>query len=469
MYKKRVTYFALGALLSAASCTKEAAEPEVYEWEKGEIYFRTSLADVSATRAMDMTLDNLESFQVTCFNTGDIKKDAGGIILPYFADATFIRDNKSSLVTYKSSPAEGPRDWPEKDGLLKFYAFSPSCNVMMAGNAAITEQHRADYFNLINNSKESGSTVSIDYKLGTLRVNPDISGQFDFVTASASGERWKDFAGGVALDFKHQMSRVELKAWGANPSYNFEIAGIRLGNPVVEGAFNLASGASGSWETSTNTVKGKVEYIFRAEDKGDKIFCINATTHSTPETAGSLMGTAGAAMVIPTFNTKWEGLADQNIDVKPYSTEKMYFSVLLRVTGSNNGNKIYPYPGNPDNMTVIYYAVANSGEIISRLYPGDTPDTFYRDEQRQQPYTAAEDEEIKDFGWAAIPIDVDWEAGKSYVYTLNYSEGIGIHDPQDPDPGRPIGVQNPITWGVAVSKWDYAVKNEDYDPDLDVP
>ena len=202
-----------------------------------------------------------------------------------------------------------------------------------------------------------------------------------------------------------------------------------------------------------------MEYIFRAEDKGDKIFCINTTTHSTPETAESLMGTAGAAMVIPTFNTKWEGLADENIDVKPYSTEKMYFSVLLRVTSSNNGNKIYPYPGNPDNMTVIYYAVANSGEIVSRLYPGDSPNTFYRDEQRQQPYKAAEDEEIKDFGWAAIPIDVDWEAGKSYVYTLNYSEGIGIHDPQDPDPGRPIGVQNPFTWGVAVSKWDYAVKN----------
>lgn len=468
MTKIRVTYVALGALLSAASCSKEAVEPEVYEWVKGEIYFRTSLADVAATRAMDMTLDKLESFQVTCFNTGDVNKDAAGVILPYFDDATFVRDSKSSVLTYKSSPAEGPRDWPEKDGVLKFYAFSPSRNVMMSDNAAITDNNKATYFNLINNSKETASTVNIDYSLGTMRVNPDISKQFDFVTASASGERWKDFTNGVDMEFKHQMSRVELKAWGANPSYNFEIAGIRLGNPIVEGVFNLASGY-GAWVTSTNAVKEKVEYIFRAEGEGDKIFYINATTHNTPETAESLMGVAGAAMVIPTLNTKWEGLADRNIAVKPYSTEKMYFSVLLRVVGSNNGNKVYPYPGNPDNMTVIYYAVDRSGKIISRLYPGDTPNIFYRDERRQQLYMPAEGEEIKDFGWAAIPIDVDWEAGKSYVYTLDYSEGIGIHDPQDPDPGRPIVVEKPISWGVAVSKWDYAVKNEDYDPDLDVP
>lgn len=469
MNKIRVTYIALGALLSAASCTQEAAEPEVYEWAKGEIYFRTSLADVSATRAMDMTLDKLGSFQVTCFNTGGFEKDAAGVILPYFGDATFVRESKTPIVTYISSPAEGPRDWPATDGLLKFYAFSPSRDVMKADNAAITDNNKSNYFNLINNSKESASTVSIDYKLGTVRVNPDISKQFDFVTASASGERWKDFANGVDLEFKHQMSRVELKAWGANPSYNFEIAGIRLGNPVVEGVFNFASGSSGAWETSINAVKEKVDYIYQAAGEGDQIICINSTAHNTPATAETLMGNAGAAMVIPTVNAKWEGLAEQNIAVKPYSTDKMYFSVLLRVVGSQNGNKLYPYPGNPNNMTVIYYAVTNSGKIISRLYPGDTPNTFYRDPTKQQLYTPVEGEEIKDFSWAAIPVDVEWEAGKSYVYTLNYSEGIGIHDPQDPDPGKPIVVEKPITWGVAVSNWDYAVKNEDYNPDLNVP
>ena len=480
MNKIRVTYFALGALLSAASCSKEAAEPEVYDWAKGEIYFRTSLADVSSTRAMDMTLDNLGSFQVTCFNTGDIKQDAAGIILPYFDDATFIRDSKSAHVTYISSPAEGPRDWPATDGVLKFFAFSPSRQVMAADNTSLTDRDESDYFNLLNNSKATNSAADIDYKLGPIRVNPDISKQFDFVTASASGERWKDFTNGVELEFKHRMSRIELKAWGDNPSYNFEIAGVRLGNPVVEGMFDLSSNSASTngWVTSTDGVKEKVDYIFRAEENmssastpkpGDKIFCINSANHNAPERAASIMGNSGAAMVIPTINAKWEGRADKNIASHPYSTDKMYFSVLLRVTGTSNGNKVYPYPGNPDNMTIIYYAVAKSGEIISRLYPGDTPDTFYKDEAQQQPYIPATGEEIKDFGWAAIPIDVAWEAGKSYVYTLDYSDGIGIHDPQDPDPGKPIVVDSPIAWVVAVVDEWIPASAEDFDSNLNVP
>ena len=68
-----------------------------------------------------------------------------------------------------------------------------------------------------------------------------------------------------------------------------------------------------------------------------------------------------------------------------------------------------------------------------------------------------------------MPVDADWAAGKRYVYTLNYSEGIGLHDPDDPEPGKPISGQATISWSVAVQGWDYAEKNDDYDPDIDVP
>ena len=70
----KVTYFALVAVLSASSCSKDEAEPDGYNWMRDKIYFKTSLSDVAPSRAEDMTLDNLESFQVTCFNIGDIKK-----------------------------------------------------------------------------------------------------------------------------------------------------------------------------------------------------------------------------------------------------------------------------------------------------------------------------------------------------------------------------------------------------------
>ncbi len=477
----RVTYFALVAFLSGASCSKETPEPNVYDWADGNIYFKTSLATVTSTRAEDMTLDDLESFQVTCFNTGDITKDEEEFVAPYFEDATFIRQESPLGVTYVSSPFEEPRTWPTSDGLLKFFAFSPSRSVMARGNAGITGASRGKYFSLINNSTETNSIVEIDYKLAIVRVNPDISKQFDFVTAETSGERWKDFITGVDLAFRHQMSQVELRAWGNRTDYNFEIAGVRLGNPVVEGTYDFSattnSTSSGRWLTDLNAFKDKVEYLYRGSDasesdileNGDIIYKITNTEHNTLETAESIMGRGGCAMVIPTVNPKWEGLTDPNIGNQPYFTARMYFSILMRVSSAASGKQIYPYPGNPQEMTVIYYAVDNSGAIITRVYPDESKEVFFTDSNLQQQYVVPDGVEIKEFGWAAVPVDANWSAGNRYIYTLNYSEGIGLHDPQDPEPGTPIQGQPTISWGVSVDTWNYASKNEDYNPDVDVP
>ena len=68
-----------------------------------------------------------------------------------------------------------------------------------------------------------------------------------------------------------------------------------------------------------------------------------------------------------------------------------------------------------------------------------------------------------------MPVDADWHSGNRYVYTLDYSDGIGLHDPDDPEPGKPISGKATISWGVSVADWDYAVKNEDFDPDITIP
>ncbi len=484
MKLKRVTYFALVALVSVTSCSGEDTEPKEVDWTTKDIHIRPSLADAFSSRAEDMTLDHLESFQVTCFNTGDIVKDADGFISPYFEDATFIRrESPSAGLTYESSPAEGPRTWPEKGGLMKFFAYSPSRTVMAARNSALTDDNRNDYFNLINTSTETDSKIMTAYRLGPVRVDPEISRQIDLVTAAASGERWKDFNNGVDLAFRHQFSQVELRAWGGGADYDYEIAGVRLGNPVVEGTFVFCDDAnpalSGLWETDENPIKEKVEYLYRGAadlagggdtpEAGDYIFYINEETHNTPESAESIMGRGGCAMVIPTVNPAWEGLADPNIETVPYSTDKMYFSILLRVTNSKSHKQLYPYTDDKYDMTVIHYAVDRSGMIVARLYPGPTPGSFFTDPGRHQPYVAAEGVEIEEFGWAAVPVGVNWTAGKRYVYTLNYADGIGIHDPADPEPGTPIAGKEAISWGVNIETWQYATKNDDYDPDVVVP
>ena len=466
----RVTFFALGALVFVSSCSEEETNPGVYEWEEGQIYFKTSLSDITSSRANDMTLERLESFQVTCFNTGDIKKDALGFVSPYFEDATFIRSVSSSAgPVYISSPTEEPRNWPQNNGQLKFFAFSPSRTVMAADNKAVENQTGVSFFNLINTTTDISTLDGIGYSLSQIRVNPDISKQFDFVTADASGQRWKDFNNSIDLAFRHQMAQVELRAWGASESYDFEIAGVRIGNPVVEGTF-VFSGATSTdnqWLSEENPVKDAVEYLYGnlqiSHDNSstcDKIYNINHAEHNTPDNAGSIMGLGGCALVIPTVSSKWAGLDDPNISSVPYSTDKMYFSVLMRVSDSASGEQLYPYNGNVYGMTVVHYAVDKSGNILTRLYPGVNKGEFYSDVALIHPYIAGEGVTVKEFGWAAVPVDADWKPGKRYVYTLNYTEGIGVHDPKDPKPGKPIIGKASILWGVNVADWENGSKTD---------
>lgn len=471
----RVIYIALAALISAASCTKEAAEPDVYDWADGKIVFKTSLADVASSRAQDMTLDDLESFQVTCFNTENVTKDEDGYISPYFENATFVRQDNPTGVVYVSSPYEEPREWPNSGGIIKFIAFSPSLSIMTSDNSALNGAN----FTLQNRTKESNSSIEADYGLEKMRINRDISRQFDFLTATASGERWKDFASSVELAFSHQMSQIELHAWGNGSGYDFEIAGVRIGNAVVEGDFMFSDGSNPNllphWKDAGRGIKDKVEYQYRSHQNeaatastqiGDTIFKINKDNHNVLGRAGSIMGHGGCAMVIPTVNAKWEGLADPNIGTTPYNTERMYFSILMRVTTSSSGYQLYPYPGNPDGLTVVYYAVDAAGAIRARVYPGSEKGEYFSDSLLQDAFEAEEGIEIKEFGWATVPVDANWSAGKRYVYTLDYSAGVGVHDPEDPKPGTPIIEQGKVPFSVGIEEWHPA---EDYESNLDVP
>lgn len=70
-----------------------------------------------------------------------------------------------------------------------------------------------------------------------------------------------------------------------------------------------------------------------------------------------------------------------------------------------------------------------------------------------------------DYDWAAVAIDTNWEAGKKYVYTLDFSSGAGKVDPEKPDPTDPDPFKpgedilgKPIKFTVTVTDWVPAVQ-----------
>ena len=429
----------ISAALLLAACSEEDVA-HLSDSETNPIRFRTSLPTLSS-RAQIITNDNLPHFFVTAFNPADPDLvTPTGLMKEYISQELIINDTGLELLT--SDKCLWPA--PGKDGNLAFFAFYPDLT---------------DGAGLVNATTLNGNDLAIDYKLTDFRVAADIADQQDFITAYATGSMEKNLFAGITLNFEHQLSRVELQAWGANKSCNIEIAGVRLGGIGVESTFDFQPiDGGGQWVGDLG--KGIVEYIYR---NGDQIVSLDRTAGS-PLTAdaavsimGSKVGTAdNCAMLLPATYSGWDFLEDgQN------QKNQMYISVLLRVVDATptdgEGQQQYPFTHNIDgsdalNIPKVYLAVDKlTGKTVSsRLYKNG--DDYFTDETFTSAYTLTADEEVKEFGWAALPVTGEWEPGYVYTYTLDYTSGVGLHDPDSPDAGKPI-ISDKVGVSVSVKDW----------------
>lgn len=130
--------------------------------------------------------------------------------------------------------------------------------------------------------------------------------------------------------------------------------------------------------------------------------------------AQSLMGAGGSAMLIPQQLTAWNADGD-----KTNTGGGAYLAVKLQIT-TKAGARVYP-------ATVVGA-----------------------------------------YDWAAVPINTNWEAGKKYVYTLDFTNGAGKVDPEKTPPTDPIDPFKPgddilggsaIKFTVTVIEWVEQAEN----------
>lgn len=164
-----------------------------------------------------------------------------------------------------------------------------------------------------------------------------------------------------------------------------------------------------------------------------KIFYDPITLTGTEQ---SLMGSAGGAIVIPQALTAWDQSAANEND-------GAYLAIRVQVLDKDGATVIFP--------------VSNEGGT--------------------------------EYGWVAVPLNTNWEAGKKYVYTLDFETGAGLvapptgenpeidpvnptdDDPDNPktgedelhpggdkDPGAPKpgdpALGTPIKFCVSISNWN---------------
>ncbi len=430
------SYLVLASVFALSACS----ESDVPQHDTGtagrEIIFRTDLPGV--TSRSEILEETLPYFHVTAFNPADSRLLSEGVLAPHFANERIdVEPNSDRCVSDRCS-------WPEQGreaDQLTFFAFYPGLNPGAE---------------LVNAS----SATVFDYRLKGFRVNPDIASQVDFVTAYTSGNMADHVFSGITLPFAHQLSRIEVKACSANKSCDIEIAGVRLGGVGVEGTFAFSE-TGGAWDDES-TERGIVEYIYRP---GDLIVSLPGVNSATSADTLSIMGPKtgdyeNCAMLIPSTYNKWNAAADG-----PNASNNMYISVLLRITDATptSGKKPedpqrYPYRdlsqgADALSVPVVYLAIDKvSGAVAGRLYKKD--EAYFTDEACEEPYTA--DAEIKEFAWAAVPVNAQWEPGKTYTYTLNYTTGIGLHDPSlttaSPRAGDPV-ISDKVTVSYTVKEW----------------
>lgn len=344
----RKLFFAAMAATALASCTND----DLVEVNQGEgIAFRASL-DKALTRGTTTNLQNLNAFKVTAFGQDETNN--------YFTNMSVTSTDQGA--NWKTGSTYY---WPGFE--LKFFAYAP----------------------------QDLTGVSVDkngQKVADFSPVQAVKDQTDLVVSYNTGNKADNEDKGVALNFKHALSQIEVLAKCSNEKIKIEVLGVKMVNAAAKANFafpNVETDAQYKLEQNLwSDWKEKDDHSKAYMIKGEKNSPVTLT--ATPE---SLMFDEGSMMLIPQKLDKWDGTE---------STQGAYLSVLCRIYSLDNGNEtlLYPRPTKDDSKTGKY-------------------------------------------AFSAVAIDTNWEPGKKYIYTLNFCGENGGAGEIDPNPTNPVDPTDP--------------------------
>lgn len=334
--KKNLLFAAL-----AASVMVSCSNDDIVDVNHGEgIAFRASL-DRALTRANATTLENMTEFNVTAIGNN----------ANYFTDMTVtkIGDEWKPAHTYY---------WPGYE--LSFFAYTPKISGVS-----------------INNDRSEIKAFSPERKAAE---------QKDLLVSFNKGDK-KNENNGVAMNFKHALSQIEVKAKCSNEKIKIEVRGVKMVNAAAKADFTFPEE-----ETNTGYVLSQNKWSgWTDKDDHSKAYMIKGSQKlQLRADEQSIMFGTNNFMLIPQQLTAWNGTEDTN---------GAYLSVLCRIYSLDNGKE-------------------------TLLYPEPTKD----------------DPKTDKYAFAAVAIDTNWEPGKKYTYTLNFcgnGGGAGEIDPNPVDPTDP--------------------------------
>lgn len=260
------------------------------------------------------------------------------------------------------------------------------------------------------------SAVIKDFEVST--TNANFHDLLYAVTPDKSHANGSDLVP-VPINFKHALSQVVFNVKNTNSALIVDVEDICIANLVSKGSYTLptantqiAGGPVGTWSLAEKIAGGKTYDAF-----------ISKVDNITPESGTVTLTSSekGAMLLLPQTATAWDPKNDAE-----NTAFGSYLLVKCRVWALIAGEKTLLWPHTTDT----------AGEIIYRNI--------------------------------AIPLDINWEQGKRYTYTLVFGEGAGYIPPTDTEAGGEVNigggdkVLRPIEYTVTVDDYE-SVDNVDLD------
>ena len=324
-------------------------------------------------------------------------------------------DGKTYINGDKITSPDGGNTWVNESG-TRFWPNALSLNFYAVVNGDIKWNVEAE---------GTAPASIVDFTVPT-----DVAAQKDLLYAVKTDQAKTDGADkmdAVALNFRHALSQIVFNAKNTNENLYVEVSGVSIVNvankntfafPVAntdnnmedadhDGSFGNEINYDGSWGKWNALTSGATVYPVNFETvkvEGNKTL-VDLTTNATIKDEYN----TNALLMLPQTSTAWNPADVPAPGVSGNADNGSYFLVNCA---------IYNVSGDSFDPDV------------------DTPLWAKKDEHKQ----------------VAIPMTINWEQGKKYIYTFIFGEGGGYIPNPDPDPDDPDPdpVLIPVTFKVTV-------------------
>ena len=349
MKSNRIWPACLLAALVFGACS---VDKPVSSNDSGVISFRATVP--FATKASSVTTANIGEFHVTAIGNAQT-----------FFEAEHVSVSGAGVCTMDKSYY-----WPAYE--LGFYAYANTSD----GTASIANAAK-----------------------GIAGVTPVAAAadQKDFVVAYKTGTKANDMASGVALNFRHALSQVVVKAKNLSTSgLKINVKGVKVANVKSSGDFTFPAAVTDPHDGGTLDFA-----LWNSSSASKGAYTIGGASETAvvlDGTAKDIMFSGASWMLIPQQLVAWDLAID-----KANANNNAFIGVYVQILDAAD-NQLYP---------------ATAGE----------------------------------YAYANVPVDTKWEPGKKYTYTLNFLDetvggGAGVDDNGDPVLGQPI------SFTLTVDDWD---------------